>query len=546
MPRGFAAATVLVASALLGSPAGAEQGVLVVQVSDTQRRPVTGVRIATRGDGSIGAPTDAAGRTRIRLAAQTRPGAIVALTIVPAPRTRDFVFVSPWDNQVRVPPFENESQNFAALVVVERGERAALESGPGFAALVARVNLATSAREVVAAPARPADALNEVAALFGLTPAQVVAAIRASSTSDDPYERGMAALFEGELDEAGDRLTAALKIRETTSASGSRAPADAAFFLAQTLYREGNFTEAADAYRKALKYRPGDPTTTNNLGLTLMQAGDFRGAEAMLRLAINAIEAAAGPEDPEVVFAWNNLGALLVAKGEPVSALEAFQRGLAIRQKTLGPDDPRTANSMNNVASALLLRGDAAGAAPLLKTAAAVFARQPPPAAAARPAGAGSTRGAQGALVGSGVLGTPGIASVRLNEALLAGQQGRLDEARAIAGEVLRTQVQTFGRRSPETANAYLIMGQLELAAGNGEAAAAHYDQAVAVIRELLGAEHPSLAEALAGVGDAAVMLRDPARAKTAYDRAVAIRRRAFGDADPIAQTLSKKIGSLR
>src|SRR5687768_17212579 len=113
MPRGFAAATVLVASALLGSPAGAEQGVLVVQVSDTQRRPVAGVRIATRGDGSIGAPTDAAGRTRIRLAAQTRPGAIVALTIVPAPKTRDLVFVSPWDNQVSVPPFENESQNFA-------------------------------------------------------------------------------------------------------------------------------------------------------------------------------------------------------------------------------------------------------------------------------------------------------------------------------------------------------------------------------------------------------------------------------------------------
>jgi tetratricopeptide (TPR) repeat protein len=106
--------------------------------------------------------------------------------------------------------------------------------------------------------------------------------------------------------------------------------------------------------------------------------------------------------------------------------------------------------------------------------------------------------------------------------------------------------VQTFGRRSPETANAYLIMGQLELAAGNGEAAAAHYDQAVAVIRELLGAEHLSLAEALAGVGDAAVLLRDPVRAKTAYDRALAIRRRAFGDADPIAQTLSKKIGSLR
>ena len=546
MLRGLAAVTVVAASTLLASPVGAEQGVLVVQISDTQRRPIAGVRIATRGDGSIGAPTDAAGRTRIRLAAQTRPGAIVALTIVPAPKTKDFVFISPWDNNVSVPPFENESQNFARLVVVERGERAALESGPGFAALIARVNLATTAREVVAAPARPADALNEVAVLFGLTPAQVVAAIRASSKSADPYERGMAALFDGELDEASDRLAAALKDREATSAGGARAPADAAFFLAQTLYREGNFSEAVDAYRKALKYRPGDPTTTNNLGLTLMQAGDFRAAEPMLRLALNTIEAAAGPEDPEIVFAWNNLGALLVAKGETVGALEAFQRGLAIRQKVLGPDDPRTANSMNNVASALLLRGDAVAAAPLLVTAAAVFARQPQPTAVALPGRGGAERGAQGAIVGGGVLGNPGSFSVRLNQALLARHQGRFEEARNIAEDILRTQVRTFGRRRPETANAYLVMGQVEFAARNYEAAAGHYEQAVAVIRDLLGADHLSLAEALAGLGDAAVQLRDSARAKTAYDRALAIRRRAFGDADPVAQTLTKKIGALR
>ncbi len=89
-------------------------------------------------------------------------------------------------------------------------------------------------------------------------------------------------------------------------------------------------------------------------------------------------------------------------------------------------------------------------------------------------------------------------------------------------------------------------MGQVELAAGNHEAAAGHYEQAAAVIRDLLGAEHLSLADALAGLGDAAVQLRDPARAKIAYDRALAIRRRAFGDADPVGQALSKKIGSLR
>ena len=539
MPRGLAAVTVLVASALLASPAGAEQGILVVQVSDVRGVPISGVRIATRGDGSIGAPTDAAGRTRIRLAAQTRPATIVALTIAGAPKPRDLVFISPWDNHVRIPPFENESQNFVSIVLADRGERTALESGRGVAAMVARVNLATSSRDV-AAPARPADALNEVAALFGLTPAAVVAAIQRSATSADPYDKGMAALFAGDLDAAGDRLAAALTAREAKMESG-RGAADAAFFLAQTLYREGSFAEAVDAYRKALKYRPGDPATTNNLGLTLMQAGDYRAAEPVLVQAIASIELASGPNDPELVFALNNLGALLIAKGEVARAEALFRRGLTIRQQRVGADDPKTANSLTNVAASLVLQGNAAAAEPLLDAAAKIFARlssvdEPVPAPSR----------AQQVVIGGGVLGNSGAVSVRLNQALVLLQRKRVEEARTIAGDVLRAQTQRSGLRRPETANALLVMGQTELAAGNAESAARHYEQAADVIRGLLGAEHLALADALGGLGDAAVQLRASARAKTAYDRALAIRRRAFGDADLVAQTLTKKIGALR
>jgi hypothetical protein len=87
----------------------AEQGVLVVHVSDVKDRPMAGVRIATEGDGATGPPTDPAGKTRIRLAPQTRPGMRVTLQIVGAPVKRDLVFISPWDRSARVPSFENES-----------------------------------------------------------------------------------------------------------------------------------------------------------------------------------------------------------------------------------------------------------------------------------------------------------------------------------------------------------------------------------------------------------------------------------------------------
>jgi tetratricopeptide (TPR) repeat protein len=271
-----------------------------------------------------------------------------------------------------------------------------------------------------------------------------------------------------------------------------------------------------------------------------MQAGDYRAAEPVLGQAIANIELASGPDDPDLVFALNNLGALLIAKGEVARAETLFRRGLTIRQKNLGADDPRTANSLTNVAASLVLQGNAAAAEPLLDAAAKVFARASSINVPAPPSPA------QQAVVGGGVLGNPGAVSVRLNQALLLLQRKRVEEARAIAEDVLLTQTQRFGPRRPETANALLVMGQTELAAGNAESAARRYEQAVEVIRGLLGPDHLSLAEALAGLGDAAVQLRDPARAKTAYDRAVAIRRHAFGDADPVAQTLTKKIGALR
>ncbi|MEK7409578.1 MAG: hypothetical protein AAB225_31310, partial [Acidobacteriota bacterium] len=86
----------------------AEQGVLVLHVKDPRERPLPGVVLATEGDGSTGPPTDRAGKTRIRLAPATRPGARVSLQIVGAPK--DLVFLSPWDARATVPPFENESE----------------------------------------------------------------------------------------------------------------------------------------------------------------------------------------------------------------------------------------------------------------------------------------------------------------------------------------------------------------------------------------------------------------------------------------------------
>ena len=537
--RATVIAVLLVVSA---APAGAAQGILVVQVSDLKGAPIPRVQLATKGDGSIGPPTDTAGRTRISLAAQTKPQTIVALTIVSAPK--DLVFISPWDNQVRVPPFENESQNFASVVLADRADRALLENGKVVVSVVSKLNLSTAPKDAGNQPAeRRADALRQTAATLGVQPSELDTAIRAyGPRANDPYDKGMVALYAGDMANATERLTAALKQREERLEAGKRDAADAAFFLAQALYRQNQYAQAVAMYRKALAYRPGDPATTNNLALALLHTGDYVAAAPLLQLAVATIEAASGPNDPEVVFALNNVGAVLFAKGELVAAENVFRRGLTIRQAALGASDVRTANSMTNVASVLLAKNEDAAAESLLLAAQDVFAR-----ASRDPDTMGqmSRQQEQPAVVGAGALGAPGLVSVRLNQAILARHRGRLDEAKTTAQDVLRDQTQTFGPRHPGTALALQVLAQVELAARDAAAAADHFERAIDNRQSVVGADHPAIVESLVGLGDAAVLLGDTAKAQNAFRRAAAIRQRTFGDTDIVAAAIQKKLAAL-
>src|ERR1700720_3565487 len=79
------------------------------------------------------------GKARIPLAKQTKENSWVSLQILKSPPGRDLVMVSPWDYRSGVPSFENESENFVEVVLVQRGDRAALESGTVLASLAAQL-----------------------------------------------------------------------------------------------------------------------------------------------------------------------------------------------------------------------------------------------------------------------------------------------------------------------------------------------------------------------------------------------------------------------
>ena len=113
---------ILASLCLACSLAWAEEGMLVVIVTDTQSHPVPGLRIGVKGNSESPQITDQNGKARMRLAPGTRPSTSVSLQIVKSPSGMDLTMISPDDGRVQVPPFNNESENYVRVVVAGRGE----------------------------------------------------------------------------------------------------------------------------------------------------------------------------------------------------------------------------------------------------------------------------------------------------------------------------------------------------------------------------------------------------------------------------------------
>jgi hypothetical protein len=191
-----------------GGVAWAELGVLVVHVEDVQRRPISGVQIGTEGDGGS-AITGDDGKARIPLAKQTKEKGWVSLQILNSPPHKDFVMVSPWDYRTVVPSFENESENFVKVVVVQRGDRAALENGTVLAAATAQINKANAPKiaDKQAPQEDPKANLAAVAKQYGLDPSDLDNAIRSwGEKTTDPYQAGLAALYRRKYPAASTQL----------------------------------------------------------------------------------------------------------------------------------------------------------------------------------------------------------------------------------------------------------------------------------------------------------------------------------------------------
>ena len=143
----------LVVFALVTCTVLAEEGVLVLVVMDTEQHPFANVQIGAAGDAGSPQFTDQNGKARLKLAPNTKPAAWVTLLLMGAPNGIDLAFISPYDGRIRVPPFDNEQDNYDPVIVAKHGDKAMLESGSGMLAIHAnQAHTIAAAKKKAATP----------------------------------------------------------------------------------------------------------------------------------------------------------------------------------------------------------------------------------------------------------------------------------------------------------------------------------------------------------------------------------------------------------
>jgi tetratricopeptide (TPR) repeat protein len=490
----------------------AEEGILWVQVSNPQGQPIAGVVLSAAGPSSTSAPTEVnsqvtevSGKARIKLAAGTRPADEVELVIVRA--EQDLVFISPWNQRVTVPCFDNSTRCVAKVVLAERGSRMLLEYAPAQSAMAAGINASNALRTGDAQSTEEQRRLNleAVAKAYGFKSEDVDRAIRAlGEKTTDPYQLGLVALYERNYVEASKRLAASVEERKRNLAEAKGELADAQFFYGQTLYEQGRYREAARTYEQVAEFRPDDSDTLNWLGLALYSVADYGRAEEYYQQSLKLSEKQLGPEHPNVAVSLNNLAALYLTKGRYSEAEVLHKRALAISEKQLGPEHPQVAGILNNLAWLYVHQDRYSEAGLLFRRSLNILEKR---------------------------LGRehPDVAASLKNLALFYSEQGKYAEAEPLVKRALTISEKQLGPEHPQVAHVLNEMAGLYSEQGNFIEAEDLVRRALTIKEKLLGPEHPDVAVSLNNLAKLYGMQGKFTEAEDLVRRALNIREKLLG-----------------
>jgi tetratricopeptide (TPR) repeat protein len=528
----------------LFSRAWGEAGVLQVVVQDLQNHPVRGVEIGIEGGGGSRTSGDD-GKALLPLSTNTAENDWVSLQIIHSPPGKDWVILSPIDSRTPVPSFKDKPENFVRVVVIQRGDLAMLRDRTALANLAAKINRA-NASHGAGAQARPKDpkaALEEVSQQYGLKPEELDQAIRAwGSQTRDPYEAGLAALYERNYSEATTELQEGLRARQARLKADQEAVADAAFFLGQSLYKQARYKESATAFQIALQIRPYDALLLNDTGVSLAYSGEYAAAEQLYLRALDIRERSPDLSHLSVAATLSNLAGLFAIQHRDAEAVQLFRRSLAINEKEREPNDPDTAENLRSLADLLTKNNNSVEAEQLYRRALAMDERE---------MGKAYPFPASPQLGGPLMIDLNQVKQTYLNVAMDLNGLGlilRAKEDYAGAEPLYRRSLAIYekylGPHDEIVASISNNLGAALLSKGDYAAAEALFERALEIDEQTSGRQSFGVASILTNLATAKDGMRKHEEAELLYRRAVAIWEK-IGSDEPLAATTFANLAKL-
>lgn len=291
-------------------------------------------------------------------------------------------------------------------------------------------------------------------------------------TAQSMSNLGECLYWEGNDADAESLLRQALAIERPHRLDAAIGSSD--MYLALVLERKGNFGEATDLLKEAVRISGRiDGTESSNyanslhdLAGTLIDAGDLSGAEAMDRqsLAIRRKINTAGY--PDLAYPLNNLGFISLERGDWASAEPFLKENLEIRSKP-GTRDNRLAAALNNWARMLQEKGDYKAADDYYNQAMDIF----------REVG-----GAQ----------SWGLAKVTANAGMLRADQGNYGEAEQLERQAMDMRLKLGGEESPDLASSQINLAIILSMRHNLPEAETLLRKALSIRTKELSAGHPA------------------------------------------------------
>jgi len=134
----------------------------------------------------------------------------------------------------------------------------------------------------------------------------------------------------------------------------------------------------------------------------------------------------------------------------------------------------------------------------------------------------------------------------REQEAVRLEAQGKLAEAERIALEVLEVYRSVVGEEAAEAGRIWHVLGRIHIRRYDLKGARAANEQAIAIRRKALPADHPDIAMSLNNLGNVQEELRDYAAARKSHEEALALLRKSLPPDHPLIATSLNNLGNLQ